>query len=303
MKWGEHVPRASRTCRASACSARSANRFAMLEARLALATIAQSWTVADRISVDPRIDPARGRRDETRGRWNPTAGNRGIRRYPLGRNSRAEHGRGTRCDAPLAGDAPRVPCGRARARPRQRRGWRYYPEDSVSVDADGYITFLGRIDDAINVAGRRFSTRNWSRRSPASPASPKPPSSVPTTRRPERRCTCLLLRRTATPRVNSRQPSRTLSSTPSAASPARRGRVHARPPEDALGQDYAPAPRRQSRTARISATRPRSETPKSSVNSSRLRDGSKLFRICPYFRNISVAVASLAAVLLSVSHP
>ncbi|MUV49620.1 acetate--CoA ligase, partial [Haloarcula sp. CBA1122] len=37
--------------------------------------------------------------------------------------------------------------------------WRYYPEDSVSVDDDGYITFLGRIDDAINVAGRRFSTK------------------------------------------------------------------------------------------------------------------------------------------------
>ncbi|MDS0221895.1 acetate--CoA ligase [Haloarcula sp. S1AR25-5A] len=37
--------------------------------------------------------------------------------------------------------------------------WRYYPEDSVSADEDGYITFLGRIDDAINVAGRRFSTK------------------------------------------------------------------------------------------------------------------------------------------------
>ncbi|MFB6222871.1 MAG: acetate--CoA ligase [Haloarcula sp.] len=37
--------------------------------------------------------------------------------------------------------------------------WRYYPEDSVSVDTDSYITFLGRIDDAINVAGRRFSTK------------------------------------------------------------------------------------------------------------------------------------------------
>ncbi|WP_284010547.1 acetate--CoA ligase [Haloarcula pelagica] len=36
--------------------------------------------------------------------------------------------------------------------------WRYYPEDGVVEDADGYLTFLGRVDDAINVAGRRFST-------------------------------------------------------------------------------------------------------------------------------------------------
>ncbi|MBV0925235.1 acetate--CoA ligase [Halomicroarcula limicola] len=36
--------------------------------------------------------------------------------------------------------------------------WRYYPEDGATVDGDGYVTFLGRIDDAINVAGRRFST-------------------------------------------------------------------------------------------------------------------------------------------------
>ncbi len=36
--------------------------------------------------------------------------------------------------------------------------WRYYPEDGARQDADGYITFLGRIDEAVNVAGRRFST-------------------------------------------------------------------------------------------------------------------------------------------------
>ncbi|MBX0324038.1 acetate--CoA ligase [Halomicroarcula sp. F13] len=36
--------------------------------------------------------------------------------------------------------------------------WRYYPEDGASVDGDGYVTVLGRVDDAINVAGRRFST-------------------------------------------------------------------------------------------------------------------------------------------------
>ena len=43
--------------------------------------------------------------------------------------------------------------------PEGTEEWRYHPEDSVSVDGDGYITFLGRIDDAINVAGRRFSTK------------------------------------------------------------------------------------------------------------------------------------------------
>ncbi|WP_254272360.1 acetate--CoA ligase [Haloarcula marina] len=36
--------------------------------------------------------------------------------------------------------------------------WRYYPEDGATIDDDGYITVLGRVDDAINVAGRRFST-------------------------------------------------------------------------------------------------------------------------------------------------
>jgi acetyl-CoA synthetase len=36
--------------------------------------------------------------------------------------------------------------------------WRYRPGDSAAVDADGYVTFLGRVDDAITVAGRRFST-------------------------------------------------------------------------------------------------------------------------------------------------
>jgi len=36
--------------------------------------------------------------------------------------------------------------------------WRYAPEDGATVDDEGYLTLLGRIDDAINVAGRRFST-------------------------------------------------------------------------------------------------------------------------------------------------
>jgi acetyl-CoA synthetase len=42
--------------------------------------------------------------------------------------------------------------------PTDEAGWRYYPEDRASVDDDGYVTFLGRVDDAINVAGRRLST-------------------------------------------------------------------------------------------------------------------------------------------------
>ncbi|WP_458210153.1 acetate--CoA ligase [Haladaptatus sp. NG-SE-30] len=36
--------------------------------------------------------------------------------------------------------------------------WRYYPEDSVRVAEDGYVTVLGRTDGVINVGGRRFST-------------------------------------------------------------------------------------------------------------------------------------------------
>jgi len=36
--------------------------------------------------------------------------------------------------------------------------WRYYPEDGAVRDRDGYVTLLGRVDDAINVAGRRLST-------------------------------------------------------------------------------------------------------------------------------------------------
>ncbi|NHX35769.1 MULTISPECIES: acetate--CoA ligase [Halolamina] len=40
----------------------------------------------------------------------------------------------------------------------RRDGWRYHPEDAATVDDDGYVTFLGRADEAVNVAGRRFST-------------------------------------------------------------------------------------------------------------------------------------------------
>ncbi|NGM67510.1 acetate--CoA ligase [Natronolimnobius sp. AArcel1] len=36
--------------------------------------------------------------------------------------------------------------------------WRYASGDAAAVDADGYITVLGRIDDVINVSGRRLST-------------------------------------------------------------------------------------------------------------------------------------------------
>ncbi len=36
--------------------------------------------------------------------------------------------------------------------------WRYASGDAATVDDDGYITVLGRIDDVINVSGRRLST-------------------------------------------------------------------------------------------------------------------------------------------------
>ena len=38
------------------------------------------------------------------------------------------------------------------------RGWTYFPEDSATVDEDGYITILGRVDDVIDVSGHRFGT-------------------------------------------------------------------------------------------------------------------------------------------------
>ena len=48
--------------------------------------------------------------------------------------------------------------GEAWGAPPEEGDWRYAPEDGAVVDEDGYVTFLGRVDDAINVAGRRFST-------------------------------------------------------------------------------------------------------------------------------------------------
>ncbi|WP_306057562.1 acetate--CoA ligase [Natronococcus wangiae] len=39
-----------------------------------------------------------------------------------------------------------------------RDRWRYFSGDAATVDEDGYITVLGRVDDVINVAGRRLST-------------------------------------------------------------------------------------------------------------------------------------------------
>ncbi|MEY7847838.1 acetate--CoA ligase [Natrarchaeobius sp. A-rgal3] len=36
--------------------------------------------------------------------------------------------------------------------------WRYASGDTATVDEDGYVTVLGRVDDVINAAGRRLST-------------------------------------------------------------------------------------------------------------------------------------------------
>ncbi|WP_049920013.1 acetate--CoA ligase [Halobiforma nitratireducens] len=36
--------------------------------------------------------------------------------------------------------------------------WTYFSGDAASVDEDGYVTVLGRVDDVIKVAGRRLST-------------------------------------------------------------------------------------------------------------------------------------------------
>jgi acetyl-CoA synthetase len=36
--------------------------------------------------------------------------------------------------------------------------WTYFPEDGATIDDDGYITVLGRVDDVINVSGHRLGT-------------------------------------------------------------------------------------------------------------------------------------------------
>ncbi|WP_336038257.1 acetate--CoA ligase [Halobacterium yunchengense] len=36
--------------------------------------------------------------------------------------------------------------------------WAYGTEDGATVDEDGYVTLLGRVDDVVNVSGRRFAT-------------------------------------------------------------------------------------------------------------------------------------------------
>jgi acetyl-CoA synthetase len=36
--------------------------------------------------------------------------------------------------------------------------WVYFPEDGASIDDDGYITVLGRVDDVLNVSGHRLGT-------------------------------------------------------------------------------------------------------------------------------------------------
>jgi acetyl-CoA synthetase len=36
--------------------------------------------------------------------------------------------------------------------------WVYFPEDGASIDEDGYLTVLGRVDDVLNVSGHRLGT-------------------------------------------------------------------------------------------------------------------------------------------------
>jgi acetyl-CoA synthetase len=36
--------------------------------------------------------------------------------------------------------------------------WVYFPEDGAKIDAEGYITVLGRVDDVLNVSGHRLGT-------------------------------------------------------------------------------------------------------------------------------------------------
>ena len=36
--------------------------------------------------------------------------------------------------------------------------WVYFPEDGAKLDADGYVTVLGRVDDVLNVSGHRLGT-------------------------------------------------------------------------------------------------------------------------------------------------
>jgi acetyl-coenzyme A synthetase (EC 6.2.1.1) len=36
--------------------------------------------------------------------------------------------------------------------------WVYFPEDGAKLDADGYFTVLGRVDDVLNVSGHRLGT-------------------------------------------------------------------------------------------------------------------------------------------------
>lgn len=39
-----------------------------------------------------------------------------------------------------------------------RDQWVYHPEDGATIDEDGYITVLGRVDDVLNVSGHRLGT-------------------------------------------------------------------------------------------------------------------------------------------------
>ena len=66
------------------------------------------------------------------------------------------------------------------------QGW-YFAGDGARYDADGDIWMLGRVDDVMNVAGHRISTRKWSRRWSVTPTWRKPPWWAPQTPTPARR--------------------------------------------------------------------------------------------------------------------
>jgi len=65
-------------------------------------------------------------------------------------------------------------------------GWRYRTGDGATVDEDGYVTILGRVDDVINVRTHRFNTAELESAIVGPTASPRPRSSATTTGRSSR---------------------------------------------------------------------------------------------------------------------